>query len=255
MSYLQTIDELENHFKEQILFLETSAKSFDDGNKSEAKRLAVTLRLLLHDTRNSRSLCSQLGLKENLFFDTSNYDGYDETPWDVLVYTGLIGANLNPFDTEVQFVPILDRQGNNPPKWRKYDIWWNMTVIKDSTGNTFSRRDLVLNMADKDGGAHVDPKITLEYAAISRQNSLGVTGKSFSEKTYKPVSGAETAAIRQITYEVQKSLQPGFKFVGNKTKPSGVISNVILFKEPLEFDPTGECPCGNGKTFKECHGK
>ena len=255
MPYPQTIEELNNHFKEQMLFLETSAKSFDSGNKSEAKRLAVTLRLLLHDTGKSKSLCTQLGLKGNSFLDTSNYEAYSETPWDVLVYTGLIGTDLNPFDKEVQFMPILDHQGNTPPKWRSFDLWWNMIVIKDTLGNTFSRRDLVLNMADKDGGAHVDPTITLEYADISRHNSLGVTGKSYSEKRARPIPGAELTAVRQITYEVQKSLLPGFRLVRSKPRPSGLVFNVLMLGEPKKFDPTGMCPCGNGKLYNECHGR
>jgi len=36
------------HFREQIGFLQNSADAFDSGNESKAKRLALTLRILLH---------------------------------------------------------------------------------------------------------------------------------------------------------------------------------------------------------------
>ena len=52
----QSLHELINHLKEQILFLKASASAFDEGFDGEAKRLAVTVRVLLHDTNNSISL-------------------------------------------------------------------------------------------------------------------------------------------------------------------------------------------------------
>jgi hypothetical protein len=38
------------HLNEQLGFLERSVAAFDQGYEDEAKRLAVTLRVLLHDT-------------------------------------------------------------------------------------------------------------------------------------------------------------------------------------------------------------
>jgi hypothetical protein len=45
---------------ESIDFLNLSASSFDNGYEAEAKRLAVTLRVLLHDTAQSHSLLGLL---------------------------------------------------------------------------------------------------------------------------------------------------------------------------------------------------
>jgi hypothetical protein len=60
------------HLHEQMTFLRGSAESYDAGDFSEAKRLATTLRLLLHDTKKSRSLLTHLGLKNKLrFVDTA----------------------------------------------------------------------------------------------------------------------------------------------------------------------------------------
>jgi hypothetical protein len=58
---------LEN-LAESTQFLISSASSFDRGYEAEAKRLAVTLRVLLHDTPQSHSLLDLLGVKDQIRF-------------------------------------------------------------------------------------------------------------------------------------------------------------------------------------------
>jgi len=36
--------------------------------------------------------------------------------------------------------------------------WWAMTVLRDAAGRTWSRKKLVLDLANKEGGAHLDPR-------------------------------------------------------------------------------------------------
>jgi hypothetical protein len=50
---------------EALSFLRNSNSAFDNGFEAEAKRLAVTLHVLLHDTANSHSLLQQLGFKSS----------------------------------------------------------------------------------------------------------------------------------------------------------------------------------------------
>ncbi len=66
MKVRQTKDELESHLREQIEFLKRSSQAYDEGYTSEAKRLAVAIRLLLHDTQNSTSLLTLLEKKDIL---------------------------------------------------------------------------------------------------------------------------------------------------------------------------------------------
>ncbi len=217
--------------------------------------MAVTIRVLLHDTHDSISLLSQLSYKDKRFLNTSNYEGYIKTPWDVLVYTGLIGTSLVPYENKIEFIPILDPREDFPIQWREFKLWWKMVVMKkDTLGTTFERRDLILNMANKDGGAHVDPVIQSEYAAITRQNSFGVTGQVGKFQSPKPIPHPEKAAVRQIAHEVLKSLIPNYKCKILRNKSSVVISNVMCFKEPLVFDPSGKCPCGSSEYYYDCHG-
>lgn len=68
------LHELEELFAEQIQFLEASAMAFDQGFEGEAKRLAVTVRVLLHDTDRSHALLGQINKKPALFAITGQTD-------------------------------------------------------------------------------------------------------------------------------------------------------------------------------------
>ena len=58
-------NELRRQLDEQQRFIKNSAQSFDDGFEGEAKRLALTIRVLVHDTSQSHSLLSQVDKKGN----------------------------------------------------------------------------------------------------------------------------------------------------------------------------------------------
>jgi len=255
MSIAQSQEDLEDHLREQLSFLISSATAYDNGNSSEAKRLAVVLRVLLHDTANSKSLLAQLGMKERQFYDSSNYQRYNKTPWDVAVYTGLVGQCINIDSGQVSYIPILDRKGDEPPQWAEFSFWWTMAVMKDEIGNTFSRKDLVLTMANQDGGVHVDPVITGKYAALSRQNSLGWKG-SINGNAHQPLPHPERSAIRQIAHEVNKSLDLNYTKEVELGGAYFIAYNVAAFLEPLKkrIGRNELCPCGSGKKYKQCHG-
>jgi hypothetical protein len=251
----QSLDELQEHLQEQIAFLHSSIAAYDAGAPSEAKRLAVALRVLLHDTPQSRSLLGQLGLKDRLFYDSSTYEAYNERPWDVAVYTGLLGLCISIGSNETSCVPALDHTGDQPAEWVDFDTWWNMVVIRDEVENTFSRRDLVLTMANRDGGAHVDPVLTTKYAMLSRQHSLGWQSR-IEPQPYEPIPHPERVAVRQIAHEVLKSLDPSYTKDANVEPPYFVAYNVLVMYEPLKkkFEVNEPCPCGSGKKYKKCHG-
>src|SRR5208282_5140661 len=67
----QSAEDLRRHLSEQVGFLESSCAGFDRGNEAEAKRIAASLRILLHDTDSSKSLLGQLGMLGGMFLDTA----------------------------------------------------------------------------------------------------------------------------------------------------------------------------------------
>lgn len=193
-------EQLREHLKEQFSFLEVSAESFDSGYTAEAKRLAVTIRILLHDSGRSHSILGQLNMKDRTFFDTSS----EFDPRNLVTHSGLV--LMRPGPNGMEFAAKLDAA--RIQQWTPFLTWWEAVVFVDQDRRPLSRKQLILTAANKDGGAHVDPKLEEVYAELSRANSLGwMTG---SDEAPRPMNPPERPAIRQIAHEVLKTLKPGY---------------------------------------------
>ena len=82
--------------------------------------------------------------------------------------------------------------------------WWNQVVMVIERKHRITRRSIVLAAANKDGGAHVDKKLTAEYEALSSDGAAGtflygVIGKE------KPIQQAHLVCLRQMAYEILSS--------------------------------------------------
>jgi hypothetical protein len=79
-------------------------------------------------------------------------------------------------------------------------------VFDDRNGNTMTRKQLVLVLANKEGGAHVDSKLSPTYEAIAKKNALGwfvptPNGEvSFSGRI-------ELLGMRQVAHEILMTLE------------------------------------------------
>ncbi len=187
--------ELLQHLSEHTQFMQMSLSAFDKGFVGEAKRLAVSLRVILHQTNNSHSLLRQLKVQSG-FYDTA----HDYDPKNLMTHHGLVGIRISP--TGTQFTPHLtpERHITKQP----FPKWWNKIVIVDKNKSEFSRRQLVLALANQDGGAHVDPELDQSYANLSRHNSVGwVVGNGITET---PLENVELFSVRQIAHETLLTL-------------------------------------------------
>ena len=84
--------------------------------------------------------------------------------------------------------------------------WWNQTVFV--LGKTrASRNDLVLAAANKDGGAHVDAKLTEEYETLRTSGVRGFFHYSPTGEagTFTPIMDTHLIYIRQMGHEVLNS--------------------------------------------------
>jgi hypothetical protein len=202
MKIRQTDNDLRNHLMDQIQFLLRSISLYDSGLINEAKRMAVIIRLLAHDTHKSVSLLSQLDMKNILFYDTSyNYDPTNLAPTLGLIFTR---ASVNP--TFVKFLPALDSREEYKNRKIPFEEWWNKIVLADKVNNKFRRIDLILSVANKDGGVHVDPQLDKSYGELTRRKTLGlkfVINDLVKEHGIEPIF----ASIRQISHEIMKSLK------------------------------------------------
>lgn len=194
-----TKQQLEEHLAEQIAFLKASADSFDNGFLGEAKRMAVSLRVLLHQTPKSHSLLGQLGIRQQPFVDSS----YDYDPENLVATHGLISLQFS--ENEIRYSAPLD--GRTPMNQRLiFSKWWEKIVLAEPKGRSITRRQLVLSACNQDGGAHVDPELDQTYHDLKQNNLLGwMVNDKLGEHALK---GAEAYSLRQIAHEVLKTLDP-----------------------------------------------
>jgi hypothetical protein len=221
--------ELKNHLKEQLELLEASAIRYDEGQKAEAKRISVSLRTMLHDTNRSTSLFKQLGILEDL----KVRDSADDYSAVRIGYTELLMVHQT--DLDVDWAPAFLA---NPQitKLTRFEDWWKRVVLIDSKAQVFTRKSIVVDMANQDGGAHVDGKLMLDYYNLTRENSMGFekfvfTGKTIDDPNGKiteigPFGGPERPLIRQVAHELLLTLKPDYV---RKLKP---MPNGIFFGMP-----------------------
>lgn len=187
---------------EQLHFLRASCDAFDKGFEIEAKRVAVCLRTLLHDTRKSRSLLFQLDWLHGFSFHST---AADVTTWApnsscaaLVVLTGEgNGARWLPkcaFPNDGSTVRLLP-----------FDEWWSEWVLLNGSNGRFSRRDLVLEVANTDGGAHVDPSLDAAYHTL-------ISGKATTELWVGPPTTDNPRrmvliTLRQIAHELLETIR------------------------------------------------
>lgn len=260
---VRSAEELTELLDEQVSFLEASCAAFDSGFYGEIKRLAVSVRLLVHDTKNSTSLLTLTNRKEVLFFDSA--DSYDD-------------ANLVGHSSLVQF--RIGRNGAKPrphlddvlePRDTNFESWWNGVVLVDAQRNEFSRRDIVLSLANKDGGAHVDHKIDEAYYNLRRNNAQGwITVDEAGHEV--PAEDNVPATMRQIAHEVLRTLNRNYRCHPPIEPDPGILvrgMSLIAGDQPSELGlpnlrkdrpvidgrkvgRNDTCPCGSGKKYKKC---
>lgn len=200
MKVKQSKEELLRHLEDNIGFLKTSAATFDAGNFAEAKRLATTIRVLAHDTSQSKSLLSLVGYKNGMgFLDTA----YDFNPKNLMRHHGLVGVKIGN-DGSGYWAPLGEHIHRNQNRYVFFPDWWNKVVIVDSAKAKFCR-DLILALSNKDGGAHVDPSLNEDYANLTRNNSVGWFSNINGVK--EGLNDIELHSVRQISYEIAVSIE------------------------------------------------
>jgi hypothetical protein len=163
------------------------------------------------------------------------------------------------------YIPFLDdRVPIGVPRFVSFDEWWNRVIFRSKEGQQISRRDLILSVADQDGGAHIDPELNEAYSKLSREGGMGWIYKS-PKKTYT-IRPPELAAVRQIAHEILKTFKPNYE--AHPKLPHGSVAvggfSLVEVKEnkPIvsnqnttpKVSRNGPCPCGSGKKYKKCHG-
>ncbi len=162
----RTPDELRDAALEQLELLRISCESFDAGNHISALQIAVCIRVLLNETKRSRSVLRQLqeafGIHRPLFY-VIGYPNYGKRGFvrsNLTVYK----LNVMPDNVMIDVAPCLDK----PKLQCNFDRWWSEEVQLYWEEQRLTRKDIILLLADKDGGAHIDEVLPEKYMLLKR---------------------------------------------------------------------------------------
>jgi len=147
MKHLPPAEDLSAHLKRQLIFLRNSVAAYDSGCAEEAIRIGVTIRVLCHDTQKSESLLSKMGRKGTLQLVTTA----KTVPNEFLINMdfGELMAGMT-FSHNLEYDPVPE----DSPSILCPDWWGQPVFIRAKTA--YTRKDVVLSAANKDGGAHID---------------------------------------------------------------------------------------------------
>lgn len=185
------------HLSKQLGFLERSCQSYDEGFTDEAIRIATVIRVIIHQTGSSTSLLKHLGATTINLLSTT-FEPSSQT----ITFVGMGMMRVGNGSSE--YFPQL---GNGPVNdYIPVSKWWNQVVVVLDKKHRITRKNIVLAAANKDGGAHVDKKLSAEYAALAQDGSVGsFVYEAQNSREEKPIESAHLVSLRQMGYELLNS--------------------------------------------------
>lgn len=138
-----------------------------------------------------------------------------------------------------RYVALLD---NVPPERLRppvpFSQWWQKVVLGRFG---FGRRELVLSVANQDGGSHVDEKLEEVYAALTRHNALGWSYQDSEGRDLPFAGNVALASVRQIAHELLMTVR---RELTGLLEPEGAALGDALARGTGRNAP---CPCGSGR--------
>lgn len=195
-SYEDTLRQLFKQYK----FLCKSILECYKGDLDEIDRIAQALRILFHNTKNSISLLSQLNYKIQII-DTSPSITNQTINQDSKKFVGGL-VSINLCDKNFWKLNPVDA-----PPWSEITDWWNKVLFIENNIQ-FTRKMLILDIADADGGAHIDPVLKKDYFYLTRKGSIAMMFFREGENFCPP--GPEKLLVPHIGLEVATSLKHAY---------------------------------------------
>jgi hypothetical protein len=198
---------------------------YDAGQTADALQIARRLRGLFHDTGKSVSATQSVDIKRVLrLYDSGMYE----------VTRGMAHSALTRGYRDTYLPCFDDFMDDGTRIFLPFERWWARKVMSDAEGHKFSRRKLILGLADEEGGAHMTPD------------------GGFGAGPWQPSGSAVSAAMREMGYEALVSFAQSFP------ETFGDDQLVLYYKELRRTVPPGRnkpCHCGSGLKFKMCCGQ
>jgi hypothetical protein len=189
-----------NLLKEQYKRLVNAVDGFYAGDEFQALNIAVTLRVLVHKTRTSHPLLARL----------------DRAFWDLTIQH----QPLNPKSTSIFCVPIALRiSGDGISRVVRSDFaspnyqlvpmlqWWKHDYQPIGTIR-LSKERIILNAANRAGGAHVDDTVPDAHVALAQPPFYFGTDNGGEKTLMQPNIGY--GIVAQAGCEMQDCLERHF---------------------------------------------
>jgi hypothetical protein len=219
----QVLERFRKKFLEQLDFLLSSAEQYDKGRTDEALRMATSMRILFHD-----NLIGQIGGKRSRLVSTCDavdartvrYHGLvkfvvrdgkhavepvlEDRPIEGTATLEIRGLRLQ---THGPIITPSDTPTSDPNaiRYLRVNKWWNEIVFVFSPNVTLTRREIALEAANTDGGAHVDREIDRKYSRLVEGSLDFFVGRRPRDPEPFKFSSVHLAALRQMTFEILNS--------------------------------------------------
>ena len=164
--------------KEQTQFLRTSLCRFYEGEFAESVRIATVIRTLVHETGMSKPLLKQ-ALVNGL--DLPILDHASERPGEKAIFRFAVSARMGP-----EISPAVDLASSHH-LLSTVGAWWNSEVFtfrsRVGTQLVYTRKKVVLILANTEGGAHVDQEENPDYARLLTDVPISFSDYGFPVET------------------------------------------------------------------------
>jgi hypothetical protein len=152
-------------------FLRTSLRAFYAGNFAESVRIATSLRVLVHESSMSKPLLKQAAKPNGLDLQILEHVG--EWPGEEPIFSFAVSVRMGP-----TIAPAVDL-GSSHHTLSTVGEWWNRAVFtfqsRIGTQLVYRRKQVVLTLANKEGGAHVDEDEDSDYTRLLTDLPLSFT--------------------------------------------------------------------------------
>ncbi len=201
---------LEDRYEEFVELVNSLCKAYDSqGNDAIALSISTAIRVLVHDTNKSTSLLKHLDKKDQKYLSTTSPKNKREEVYLALVRRINSGVK-DGVGGEAKYWPLCDERYfsvENEGNYINFNDWWSEEKIFKSSKYCLTRKEIVLSVANKDGGAHFDTKVQEKYDNFRKTWSGGSSLVGTKSGIIRGYDNIPTyPAVRQIAYELLSSL-------------------------------------------------
>jgi hypothetical protein len=202
--------EIQMRLAEQLRLLAKRCQEFDNGDWGEAPDIATRLRVIFNPGgKSSPSILKSLDAQKVPVLTTCEPREDSDNVLEAI--GGLYGQTFAKDENGWRY-ELAPKFGTSHyraviPAAR----WWEQIVeivAAETTGtkHVYRRKDVIKNIAEKDGGAHVAEMIPEYYDVLSKPGGIiTLTTGSEGATQQVPIAGVHLAMLRQMAYEVLNS--------------------------------------------------